>query len=175
MIIETKRLYLREMTEADFPALYDVLGDSDNMVHYSYTFDEKRVRNWITKNIERYNTLGFGLWAVVLKETGQMIGDCGLSMQVINGSIKTEIGYHIHRKFQRQGYAKEAAQKCRDWAFENTPFQMIYSYMKESNVASYTTAISNGMKKLEEYKDTEQDKIIVYGISRKEWDHLKKI
>lgn len=175
MIIETKRLYLREMTEADFPALYDVLGDSDNMVHYSYTFDEKRVRNWITKNIERYNTLGFGLWAVVLKETGQMIGDCGLSMQVINGSIKPEIGYHIHRKFQRQGYAKEAAQKCRDWAFENTPFQMIYSYMKESNVASYTTVISNGMKKIEEYKDTEQDKIIVYGISRKEWDHLKKI
>lgn len=49
MIIETKRLYLREMTEADFPALYDVLGDSDNMVHYSYTFDEKRVRNWILR------------------------------------------------------------------------------------------------------------------------------
>ncbi len=70
MIIETERIILREMTRDDFDALYRVLGDSDIMRHYPYTFDEKRVMNWINRNIERYGIFGFGLWALVLKETG---------------------------------------------------------------------------------------------------------
>ena len=74
-----------------------MLADSDIMRHYPYTFDERRVRGWISKNIERYRDFGFGLWAVVLKETGGMIGDCGITMQFINGRIKPEIGYHLHR------------------------------------------------------------------------------
>ena len=63
-----------------FQALYKVLADSDIMQHYPYTFDEVRVRNWIERNIERYRVFGFGLWAVCLKETDEMIGDCGLTM-----------------------------------------------------------------------------------------------
>ena len=68
MVIETERLILRKMNKDDFGALYRVLADSDIMKHYPYTFDEKRVRGWITKNMERYAVLGFGLWAVCLKE-----------------------------------------------------------------------------------------------------------
>lgn len=71
MIIETERLFLREMKESDFDALYKVLADSDIMQHYPYAFDENRVRNWIQRNIERYRIFGFGLWAVCLKETGE--------------------------------------------------------------------------------------------------------
>ena len=92
MQLETQRLILREMVPGDFEALYKVLGDADIMRHYPYTFDEKRVRDWIDRNIERYEIFGFGLWAVVLKETGEMIGDCGLTMQNIGGKIKPEIG-----------------------------------------------------------------------------------
>ena len=95
MKIETERLTIREMREQDFRALYCVLADSAVMQHYPYTFDEARVRGWISKNIERYRIFGFGLWAVCLKETGEMIGDCGLTMQLIHGEIKPEIGYHI--------------------------------------------------------------------------------
>ncbi len=95
MMIETPRLFLREMNEADFEALYRVLADSDIMQHYPYTFDEARVRNWIRRNMERYQIFGFGLWAVCLRDSGEMIGDCGLTMQLINGQIKPEIGYHI--------------------------------------------------------------------------------
>ena len=51
MIIETERLFLREMKENDFDALYEVLADSDIMQHYPYTFDENRVINWIDRNI----------------------------------------------------------------------------------------------------------------------------
>ena len=115
MVLETKRLYLRELTEADFDALYRVLADSDIMQHYPYTFDEARVRGWIQKNIERYSIFGFGLWAVCLRETGEMIGDCGLTIQLIDGQIRPEIGYHIRKDRQRQGYAKEAAIAVRDW------------------------------------------------------------
>ena len=81
MRLETERLFLREMTREDFDALYVVLGDSDVMQHYPYTFDEARVRGWIERNLERYRTLGFGLWAVCLRKTGEMIGDCGLTIQ----------------------------------------------------------------------------------------------
>ena len=95
MELTTDRLFLREMTPEDFDALYAVLADSDIMQHYPYTYDEARVRNWIGKNMERYRVFGFGLWAVCLKATGEMIGDCGLTMQNINGAIMPEIGYHI--------------------------------------------------------------------------------
>ena len=61
------------------------------------------------KNIERYRTLGFGLWAVCLRSGGGLIGDCGLTMQRIDGAVLPEIGYHIRGDCRRRGYAREAA------------------------------------------------------------------
>ena len=172
MIIETERLFLREMKENDFDALYEVLAVSDIMRHYPYTFDESRVRNWIQRNIERYRIFGFGLWAVCLKETGEMIGDCGLTMQLIDGEIKPEIGYHIRADKQRNGYAKEAAIAVRDWTFNNTPFQIVYSYMKYTNEPSEKTAISYGCKQVDEYKDDENEITKVFAISKDQWANL---
>ena len=172
MIIETERLFLREMKEGDFDALYEVLADSDIMQHYPYIFDENRVRNWIQRNIERYRIFGFGLWAVCLKETGEMIGDCGLTLQLIDGRIKPEIGYHIRANKQRNGYAKEAAIAVRDWTFNNTPFQIVYSYMKYTNEPSVKTAISYGCKQVDEYKDDENEITKVFAISRDQWADL---
>ena len=153
MRIETQRLLIREMTELDYDALYRVLADADIMQHYPYAFDEARVRGWISRNMDRYKTFGFGLWAVCLKETGEMIGDCGLTMQLINGEIKPEIGYHIRKDQQRKGYAKEAAVAVRDWTFRNTPFNKIYSYMKYTNEPSAKTAVSYGCRLVDEFKD----------------------
>ena len=172
MIIETERLFLREMKENDFDALYEVLAVSDIMRHYPYTFDESRVRNWIQRNMERYRIFGFGLWAVCLKETGEMIGDCGLTMQLIDGEIKPEIGYHIRADKQRNGYAKEAAIAVRDWTFNNTPFQIVYSYMKYTNEPSVKTAISYGCKQVDEYKDDENEITKVFAISKDQWADL---
>ena len=172
MIIETERLFLREMKESDFDALYKVLADSDIMQHYPYTFDESRVRNWIQRNIERYRIFGFGLWAVCLKETGEMIGDCGITLQLIDGQIKPEIGYHIRADKQRNGYAKEAAIAVRDWTFNNTPFQIVYSYMKYTNEPSVKTAISYGCKQVDEYKDDENEITKVFAISKDQWADL---
>ena len=173
MIIETERLLLREMTEEDFGALYKVLSDTENMKYYPYNFDEARVKSWISRNIERYRTLGFGLWSVCLKETGEMIGDCGLTMQLINGVIKPEIGYHIRSDKQRNGYAKEATIAVRDWTFNNTPFNIVYSYMKYTNEPSIKTAISYGCKLVDEFADEENEFTKVFAITRDEWEKYK--
>ena len=71
MVLETKRLLLREMKADDFQALFLVLGDPETMWHYPFTFDGQHVRDWIERNINRYRRDGFGLWAVCLKETRQ--------------------------------------------------------------------------------------------------------
>ena len=112
---------------------------------------------------------GFGLWAVCLKGTGEMLGDCGLTMQNINGSILPEIGYHIAKAPQHRGFAAEAAQAVRDWTFSYTPFGMVYSYMKQENIASSATARANGMQLLDTFTDEKGTQTVVYGISRAEW------
>ena len=169
MVLETERLYLREMTENDFEVLNKVLSDPKIMCHYPHAFDETEVRSWIQRNMERYRIFGFGLWAVCLKETGEMIGDCGLTMQLINGQIKPEIGYHIRADKQRKGYAKEAAAAVKDWTFSNTPFNVIYSYMKYTNVPSCKTAMSWGCKQVDEFEDDVNEITKVFAISRDEW------
>jgi len=172
MELITKRLILREMTPEDFDALYAVLADSDIMRHYPYTFDERRVRGWIEKNIARYRIFGFGLWAVTLKETGEMIGDCGLTMQNIHELIRPEIGYHIRRDQQRKGYAREAAEAVRDWAFRNTTYGELYSYMESTNEPSARCAAAWGCRETEGYTDSEGQKTRVFCITREEWSAL---
>ena len=108
-ILETERLFLREMSIDDYDALYKVLADPEIMQHYPYSFDEERVRAWIERNMNRYKDNGFGLWAVCLKDTAEMIGDCGLTLQNIEGEMLPEIGYHIRKDQQHMGFAKEAA------------------------------------------------------------------
>ena len=152
-IIETDRLFLREMCMDDYDALYAVLGDAENMRHYPYSFDEQRVRGWIERNIARYREYGFGLWAVCLKDTREMIGDCGLTLQPIHGEMLPEIGYHIRRDCQCKGYAREAAAAVRDWAFHHTAYPALYSYCKYTNEPSYKTAEAIGMRFEMEYPD----------------------
>ena len=176
MVLETKRLLLREMNIGDYDALYKVLADSDNMQHYPYVFDERRVREWIERNMERYSKEGFGLCAVCLKETGEMIGDCGLTLQNINGKTLPEIGYHIRRDCQRKGYASEAAKAVRNWAFRNTDYPTLYSYCKYTNVPSIKTAESIGMHFVCEYPDETNGTTHVSAVSRKEWlDEMTEI
>lgn len=169
MVLETERLRLREMTMDDFDALYAVLADPEIMQHYPYAFDEGKVRGWIRRNMDRYRTFGFGLWAVCLKESGEMIGDCGLTMQTIGGIIRPEIGYHIRRDMQRKGYAAEAASAVRDWTFEHTPFREIYSYMKYTNEPSARTAQAWGCRQVDEYEDEVNIRTKVFMVSREEW------
>ena len=171
-ILTTQRLTLREYEASDFAPLHEIFSDPDTMQHYPAPFTEEKTKSWIKRNQDRYINDGFGLWAVVLKSTGEVIGDCGLTLQNIDGEMLPEIGYHINKNYQRQGYGKEAAQAVRDWAFLNTKYDAIYSYMKYTNVGSYSTAISNGMKFIKEYPDEINTFTRVYAITRDEWKQI---
>ena len=92
----------------------------------------------------------------------------------IDDELLPEIGYHIHKKYWRRGYGKEAAKAARDWAFTNTDYDILYSYMKYTNVGSYSTAIANGMKKVKEYPDPKNTISYAYAIKRSEWEEIKE-
>ena len=172
MRLETERLILRETTEQDFDALYLVLADAAVMKFYPHDFDEARVKRWIKRDKERYDTFGFGLWAVCLKSTEELIGNCGLVMEQINGLIKPEIAYHIRGNMQGKGYAKEAAIAVRNWTFQNTPFQTVYSCMNVKNIPSYHTALSWGCKPVDEFEDERNGHMKVCALSREDWLRL---
>ena len=123
--------------------------------------------------MNRYKEDGFGLWAVCLKDTGEMIGDCGLTLQNIDGQMLPEIGYHIRKDQQRKGYAKEAAMAVRDWAFGNTECPALYSYCKYTNVGSFKTAESIGMHFEKEYPDEANEITHVSCITKTEWKKIK--
>ena len=168
MLFETERLILRPITQDDFDHWYDILSDAETMQYYPAPYDAAGVQRWIDWTKNNYAQYDFGLWAVILKENGQFIGDCGITMQNIHGQQLPEIGYHIHKAHWRRGYASEAARKCMEYAFETLNFPAVYSYMNAENAASYGVALKNGMKFIEEYEDTHH-MTRVYAITKEEW------
>jgi len=170
MLIETPRLILREMTDDDFTALHAILSDPDTMKYYPKPYDESGVRRWINWCRESYAKNGFGLWAVTLKDSGEFIGDCGISLQPINGQWLPEIGYHINKAYWRKGYASEAAKECIRLAFEQFGFPAVYSYMNAANEPSFRTAMKNGMTQVDAYDDPHHGPLKVFAITRDEWN-----
>ena len=145
MILETNRLILRRLTEEDFDAWTAVLGDPEVMYAYEHGFSPEEVRQWIHRQQERYAKDGFGLWALVEKSSGQLIGDCGITLQEWNSREVPEIGYHLRRDRWHRGYASEAAAACRDHAFHVLGFREVYSIIRDSNLPSQRVALRTGM------------------------------
>ncbi len=145
MILETQRLVLREMTQRDYPALCLILQDEKCMYAYEHAFSDEEAQGWLDKMRWRYANEGFGLWACVLKQTGEMIGQCGLTMQDTPDGRVVEVGYLFRRACWRQGYATEAARACRDYAFDSLGVDEVFSIIRDNNFASQAVARRNGM------------------------------
>ncbi|MGN0678357.1 MAG: GNAT family N-acetyltransferase [Oscillospiraceae bacterium] len=145
MIIETERLYFREMKQSDFNSLCKILQDEETMYAYEGAFSDAEVQEWLDRQISRYQKWDFGLWAVILKETDEMIGQCGLTMQPWKNEEVLEIGYLFQRAFWHKGYAIEAAKACKKYAFENLNANEVCSIIRDTNTASQNVAIRNGM------------------------------
>lgn len=145
MICTTQRLALREMTQADYPALCKILQDAQVMYAYEHAFSEQEVQDWLDKQRKRYETDGFGLWAVILKETGELIGQCGLTLQDWDDKQVVEIGYLFQKAAWGNGYATEAAQACKHYAFETLGIEEVFSIIRDNNIASQSVAKRNGM------------------------------
>jgi RimJ/RimL family protein N-acetyltransferase len=116
-IPETPRLRFRRLTLDDEDQLFEMFADPYARTFYPEMVDPGNVRRWIEWNLRNYEEHGFGLWAVELKESGEFIGDCGLTYQDVAGTPELEIGYHIVQSQRRNGYALEAARACLDFGF----------------------------------------------------------
>lgn len=112
MILETERLYLRALCQYDYPALCKILQDKDVMYAYEHAFSDEEVEAWLQNQLRRYRENGFGLWAVILKENEELIGQCGLILQDTPHGKVLEIGYLFQKAYWHRGYATEAA-RCR--------------------------------------------------------------
>jgi RimJ/RimL family protein N-acetyltransferase len=143
--VETPRLLLREFTPADADALEGILGDPVLMQYYPAALDRKAVELWIEKNMERYHRHGHGLWAMLLKESGELIGDCGCTLQEVEGINQIEIGYHVRRDLWGNGYATEAARACMDYAFTKLDALRVTSMIRPENMQSRRVAEKNGL------------------------------
>jgi len=144
-ILSTSRLILREMTPEDIEALAAILEDAETMRFYDGAFSRKETFIWLERQFDRYREDGYGLWAVVLRSTGEMIGQCGITLQNVEDETLPEIGYLLRRDQWGNGYASEAAQACRRYAFDKLGFPEIYSIIRDTNIASMNVAIRNGM------------------------------
>lgn len=146
MILETNRLYLREMEQSDFDSLCKILKDPKTMYAYEHGFSDEEVQDWLDKQKKRYREDGFGLWAVIEKAGNQMIGQCGLTFQDFDGREVLEVGYLFQRAYWHKGFATEAAIACKEYAFEHLHAKEVYSIIRDSNIASQNVAVRNGMQ-----------------------------
>ena len=146
IILETGRSYLREITREDFPLLCKHLQDEEVMYAYEHAFSDAEVWEGIEKQFQRYKEYGFGVWAVILKENEELIGQCGLSMQPCGDRDALEIGYIFQKKHWHNGYATEAAVACREYAFGKLNTDEVFSLIRDTNIASQNVAKRNGMR-----------------------------
>ena len=107
MILETKRTYLRKIEQSDFSALCKILQDKEVMYAYEHAFSCEEVQEWLDKQLKRYNEDGFGLWAVILKDTDEIIGQCGITMQEYKNKKVPEIGYLFQKAFGIKGMQRK--------------------------------------------------------------------
>jgi [ribosomal protein S5]-alanine N-acetyltransferase len=154
MKIETSRLILREFDRSDLPALTPILADPQVMKFstmgiHSIAQTERAIDNFI----DSYKRLGFGLWAVILKESDLLIGYCGLAIDRIDDRDEPEIGYRLDSKFWGKGFATEAALASIEYGFVGGAFPLgnrlelpyILGAAQRQNIASVRVLKKLGM------------------------------
>ncbi|PCJ64968.1 MAG: GNAT family N-acetyltransferase [Bacteroidetes bacterium] len=140
--IETKRLILREITVHDASAMYELNLDpliKQYTLDDPYTSIEAAAESWAT--YDHYKKHGYGRWAVVLKETNEILGWCGLKN---NGNF-IDIGYRLIPRFRGNGYTTEAAKACIEYGFKTLNMQEIIARTIKDNTASIKVIKKLGM------------------------------
>jgi ribosomal-protein-alanine N-acetyltransferase len=144
--LETERLTLRPLDVADVEPLQVVLGDPVSMRFYPSPFDLEGTRAWIDRVRDRYDGDGFGLLAVIERASGDLIGDCGPMTMPVRGRTYVELGWHIRRDRQGNGFAIEAGAACRDHAWAALDVDRLISIIRPENVPSWSVARALGFR-----------------------------
>ncbi|MDO4549489.1 MAG: GNAT family N-acetyltransferase, partial [Clostridia bacterium] len=139
------------MSRADYDDLAEILKDDDVMYAYEGAFSDEEVERWLQKQLERYERDGFGLNAAVIRQTGEMIGQCGLTLQEVKGRTVIETGYLFKKAYWHMGYATEAATACRDYAFNVLGADEVFAIIRDTNIASQNVATRLGMTQVDAF------------------------
>lgn len=145
-LFETARLILRELEPSDFNDLAEIMRDGEVKRVYEHIFTDEDIYEWLNRQTDRYRRYGFGLWAAELKESGEIIGQAGLTIQLCDDTEVLEIGYLLKEKFRHKGFATEAAKGCMLYAFKKLDSNKVYSIIKKDNLPSIRVAKRLGMK-----------------------------
>lgn len=179
-VCESERVFLRPYTQADFAALHRILSDKKTMYAWGNGFSKKESQEWLEKQLAHYQQCGFGIWAIVEKQSGKIIGNAGLNHTEISLKGKTqevvEIGYLLHRDFWGKGYGSEAARICAKYGFETLGLEEVYCLIKEDNLSSLKVAKKLSMQKVGEYLKSYKGKKInhfVFKLDKKVWQGLE--
>lgn len=167
-IIETKRLIIKEYSYEDIAKLNIILSNPKTMSFWPAPFTLKQTESWVNNNIKRYSELGFGRWAIILKDTGELIGDCGLMVAELDGIQENDLGYIIHYPYWHNGLAFEAADACKEYAFKDLGIKRLCANMAFDHVASRGVAVKIGMEKEKDFYNSRNRNILtyLYSISR---------
>lgn len=145
--LETPRLSLRPMRWEDVDHLLRVFSDPKVMACFGVPpFDRAQMERWVRRNLDHQARHGFGLFSVILKATGELIGDCGLEVMEVEGERVAELGYDLRSDHWNLGYATEAATAVRDYAFGTLGLPRLISLIRVGNLASRRVAQKVGMR-----------------------------
>jgi RimJ/RimL family protein N-acetyltransferase len=144
--LETERLILRPMQASDLDDLCLVFGDAKVMAAFGeQPLDRAQTTRWMERNLVHQREHGFGLFSVVLRENGRVIGDCGLEAMEVDGEAGFELGYDLASAYWNRGLATEAALAVREYAFGELHLPELVSLVRIGNNASRRVAEKAGM------------------------------
>ena len=179
-VCESERVFLRPYTQADFAALHKIVSDKQTMYAWGQGFSKKQSQEWLDKQLAHYQQYSFGIWAIIEKQSGAIIGNAGLNHTEISLKGKTqkivEIGYLLHRDFWGKGYGSEVARMCVKYGFETLGLEEVYCLIKEDNTASIKVAKKLEMQKVGEYPKPYKGKKInhfVFKLEKNVWQESK--
>ncbi len=141
------RLHIRQFHYADLDDFAKILGDPVVMrFSLSGTKSREETRQFIEKCLETYQACDFGIWAVERRKDQRLLGYCGLIPQKVEGERFMELGYRLGVSFWGKGYATEAAEIVRDFAFFRLKLPYLISIIEPENIASWRVAEKIGMR-----------------------------
>lgn len=145
IIIKTPRLYIRKIRQSDRPAISVILQDEAVMYAWEHAFSDEEVEDWINQNLLRYDRDGYSYWAVIKKDTDELIGLCGLISEKANEASYLGVGYIFGKKYWHNGYALESASACVEYAFDRFGVKQVTAQIRPENLSSVKVAEKLGM------------------------------
>ena len=143
---QSERLIFRELTMDDVDTWMEFINSPEAVKFLGIPMERQSAIIWMERAKRRYEDFGMGMWALIDKQSGEMVGNCGLLVQDVDGQQELEIGYHLIPRFWKKGYATEAAKACKEFAFTHNLSDYVISIIHVENFNSQHVAERNGMK-----------------------------